>query len=242
MKTIVLALLTALMLTACSNLPQIRTDYDKAAAARMAACKAIFPHGKWQLEHSLEIFPPVGSKQTVLGIVRLDSAKRTFHCVLMTIEGLVLFEADFDGKIKIARALPPLDKPGMAEGIVRDISFLFLAPKKPCIAAGFSKDGDWVCRYRRADREYEDIVLKAGGLWQIRVYNQSERLIRTISPVCVQQIKAGALPRRVRLKAYGLGGYELSLTLIEAIPLKKPIPAGSNCRSLKSLNPTRGTY
>lgn len=220
MKTIALALFAALLLTACTNLPEIRTGHDNTAATRIAACKAIFPHGKWQLVHSLEIFPPVGSKQTVEGIVILDSNQRTFHCVLMTIEGLVIFEADFDGKIKIRRALPPLDKPGMAEGIVRDISLLFLAPEKPCIAAGLSKDGDWVCRYRRADREYEDIVLKPGGLWQIRAYNQSHRLIRTISPVCVQPIKAGVLPRRVRLKAYGLGGYELRLTLLEAIPLK----------------------
>jgi len=220
MKIVRLMLFMVLLLVACTHLPEIRTREDSTAAGRIAACGAIFPHGQWQLVHAIEIFPPAGSKQTVLGIVQLSSEQRTFHCVLMTIEGLVLFEADFDGAVTIQRALPPLDKPGMAEGIVQDISLLFFAPEQPCTAAGLSKDAAWICRYPYADQGQEDVVLQPDGLWEIRRYNQSHRLMRTIAPMAKEDLNAGGLPSRVVLKAHGLGGYELRMSLIEAVPLE----------------------
>ena len=219
MKIVRLMLVMVLLLGACAHLPEIHTMEDS-AAGRIAACGAIFPQGQWQLVHAIEIFPPVGSKQTVLGIVQLSS-ERTFHCVLMTIEGLVLFEADFDGAVTVQRALPPLDKPGMAEGMVQDISLLFLAPEQPCIAAGLSKEAAWICRYPSTDQGHEDIVLQPDGLWEIRRYNQNHRLMRTIAPMAKEDLHAGGLPSRVVLKAYGLGGYELRMSLIEAVPLEK---------------------
>jgi hypothetical protein len=221
MKIAHLMLFLALVPAACAHLPEIRGMEGGSTTERIAACGAIFPQGKWQLVHAIEILPPVGSKQTVVGIVQLSSEQRTFHCVLMTIEGLVLFEADFDGKVKIERALPPLDKPGMAEGIVQDISLIFFAPEKPCIAGGLSKDGEWTCRYPCADRGDEDVVLRPGGLWEIRRYSKNHRLIRTISPMTSEDLHAGGLPSHVVLKAYGLGGYELRMTLLEAVPLGK---------------------
>lgn len=219
MKTVRLLLLfVALTFVACSHLPEIRTPED--AAGRTTECRDLFPRGQWQLVHAIEIFPPVGSKQTVLGVVQLSSEQRAFHCVLMTIEGLVLFEADFAGETTVRRALPPLDKPGMAEGIVWDISLLFLAPAEPCIAAGFSREGAWVCRYPSVDRGHEDIILKPDGHWEIRHYNRS-RLVRTIAPMAGNDSHSGALPSRVTLTAHGLGGYELRMSLIEAAPLQR---------------------
>ncbi len=221
MKILCLMLLIALTPVGCAHLPEIHTVEDSAAAGRIAACCDVFPHGKWQFVHAIEIFPPVGSKQTVLGIVQLFSEQRTFHCVLMTIEGLVLFEADFDGAVKIQRALPPLDKPGMADGIVQAISLLFLAPERPCATAGLSKDAAWICRYPYAEQGLEDVVVQAGGLWEIRCYNQSRRLMSTIAPMAGEDLHAGELPSHVALKVYGLGGYELRMSLIEAVPLEK---------------------
>jgi len=212
----------ALTLGACAHLPEIHTVEDSTTAGRIAACGAIFPHGKWQFVHATEILPPVGSKQTVLGIVQLSSEQRTFHCVLMTIEGLVLFEADFDGAVTIQRALSPLDKPGMAEGIVQDISLLFLAPSRPCIAAGLSKDAAWICRYPNADQGQEDVVLQPDGVWEIRRYDQHHRLMRTIAPMANENLPVDGLPpSHVVLKAYGLVGYELRMSLIEAVPLEE---------------------
>ena len=139
MKIVRLMLFMVLMPVACGHLPEIRTVDDSTTAGRTAACADIFPRGQWQLVHAIEIFPPAGSKQTVLGIIQISSEQRTFRCVLMTIEGLVLFEADFDGAVTIQRAIPPLDKPGMAEGMLQDISLLFLHPNSPALPRAFRK-------------------------------------------------------------------------------------------------------
>ncbi len=222
MKIARLMLFMALMLVAaCAHLPEIREMEGGAATNRIEACGAIFPHGHWQLFQTIEIFPPVGSEQTLLGIVQISSEQRSFHCVLMTIEGVVIFEADFDGKVTVRRVLPSVDKPGIAEGIVQDVALLVLAPEQPCAIAGLSKDASWICRYPSADQGCEDVVLKPDGLWEIRRYNQRRRLMRSIAPMAKEDLHAGGPPSRVVLKAYGLVGYELRISLIEAVPLEK---------------------
>jgi hypothetical protein len=219
MKTVRFILLMVLMPAACGHLPEIRTVDDSTAASRTAGCADIFPRGQWQLVHVIEIFPPAGSKQTVLGIIQISSELRTFRCVLMSIEGLVLFEADFDGAVTIQRAIPPLDKPGMAEGIVRDISLLFLAPEQPCIAAGLSRNAAWICRYPSSDQGYQDIILYPDGRWEIRRYDQSRRLTRTVAPIAREDLNVDGWPSRVALKAHGFGGYRLRMRLTEAVSL-----------------------
>lgn len=219
MKTVRLILFMVLMPVACGHLPEIRTVDDSTAAGRIAGCADIFPRGQWQLLHVIEIFPPAGSKQTVLGIIQISSEQRTFRCVLMTIEGLVFFEADFDGAVTIQRAVPPLDKPGMAEGMLQDISLLFFAPEQPCVAAGLSKEAAWICRYPSTDQGYQDIILQPDGRWEIRRYSKSHRLTRTIAPIAKEDLNVDGLPSRVALKAHGPGGYRLRMRLMEAVSL-----------------------
>lgn len=214
-------LFVALMLAGCARLPEIRTAEGISSAGPVAPCVSIFPQGRWQFVHSLQIQPPVGSEQTVLGVIQLSSQHRTFHCVLMTIEGLVLFEADFDGAVKVRRALPPLDKPGMAEGIVQDISLIFLAPQQPLETAGYSKEAERICRYPSADLGVEDVALKRGGLWEIRLYNQFHRLTRIVSAMSRADPNTGCLPSMVVLNAPGALGYTLKMRLIEATPLEE---------------------
>lgn len=221
MKGVSLILVMALMPMACSHLPEIRAPEDGSAAWLTASCGAVFPQGQWQLVHAIEIFPPVGSKQTVLGIVRIASEQRTLHWVLMTIEGLVLFEADFDGAITVRRALPPMDRPGMAEGMLQDLSLLFLPPEKPCLAAGSSGDGARICRYPSGDQGRQDIILEPDGGWEVRLYSQGSHLTRTIGPVSGQNLHESGLPSQVTLTAHGLMGYELRMSLLEAVPLGK---------------------
>lgn len=214
-------LFLALMLAGCARLPEIRTEGDVPSASSVAPCASIFPQGRWQFVHSIQIQPPVGTEQTVLGVIQLSSQHRTFHCVLMTIEGLVLFEADFDGAVKVLRALPPLDKPGMAEGIVRDISLIFLAPEQPSGTVGFSKDAERICRYPGADLGVEDVALKPDGLWEIRFYNQFHRMTRIVSAMSKDDSSTCGLPSVVVLKAPGALGYKLKMSLIEATPLER---------------------
>lgn len=216
-------LLMAVLTAACAHLPEIRPAGTPEARRQAAECSAIFPRGEWQYTHAIELFPPAGTRQTVLGIIQLSSENRTFHCVMLTIEGLVLLEADYDGHTEIQRAIPPLDRPGVAEGMVRDILLIFFTPEQPCLAAGYSRDGDRICRYPDDDQGHEDIVLKTDGVWQIRHYDASHKLLRTVSPMTQADIRPDSPPSRVELVAHGLAGYRLRMRLVEAIPLDPQI-------------------
>jgi len=210
-------LLIALLAVACAHLPEIRQADPNSTRQRVTDCTAIFARGDWQFTHAIEIFPPAGSRQTMLGIIQISSHTRTFHCVMLTIEGLVLFEADYDGTITIQRAIAPLDKPGVAEGMVRDILLIFFAPEQPCLAAGYAEDGSWTCRYPDADRGHEDIRLHTDGTWQIRRYSPGHKLVRTVAPMAQTDIRPDGLSSRLELVAPGLAGYRLQMSLLEAI-------------------------
>jgi hypothetical protein len=219
MKLLRFILLILLLPVACAHLPEIRKAGDGSADRQASECTGIFPQGEWQFAHTIQIFPPGGSKQTLMGIVKMSSRKRTFHCVMMTIEGLVLFEASYDGAIAIQRAVPPLDKPGLAEGMVQDILLVFFPPEAPRMAAGLSANQDWVCRYPSVDQGFQDIVLRPDHTWQIRRYSRRQRLLRTIAPLAKEDVNPNRLATRVELKAHGLGGYRLIMSLMEATPL-----------------------
>lgn len=218
MRRLSCILLLALLPLACARLPEIR-EAEPAVAQRTAAdCVAIFPRGAWQFTHAIQFFPPDGSSQTLMGIVRLVSEAQRFHCVMMTIEGLVLFEAEYDGAIRIHRAIAPLDKPGVAEGMLEDIRLIFFAPGQPCSSAGLSQEQTRICRYPVADGGRQDILLTADGAWQIQRYNAQRRLVRSVAPLSPEDIQPDRLATRLELKAHGLAGYRLVMRLMEAIP------------------------
>jgi hypothetical protein len=213
-------LLLILLPLACARLPQIRPADPETARRTAAACAAIFPQGAWQFVHAVQFFPPDGSIQTLMGVVRLSSAAKRFHCVMMTIEGLVLFEATYDGAIAIQRAVAPLDKPGVAEGMVEDIRLIFFPPDPCCLAAGFTPEGQSICRYPRPDGGTEEIRPGSDGAWEIRRYAPDHRLLRRVAPIPGGDLQLAGLPARVELQAPGLAGYRLVLRLVEAMPME----------------------
>ncbi|MDA8138934.1 MAG: hypothetical protein M0036_09800 [Desulfobacteraceae bacterium] len=207
---------------ACANLPGLRPAEPSSAESRTAQCVSIFPAGRWQFTHAIEFFPPDGSKQTLMGVLQISSQQRTFHCVMLTIEGMVLFEADYDGTgaVTIQRAITPMDKPGMAEGMIQDILLIFFAPVQPYTAAGFTESGAWICRYPSIDHGTEDILLRPEGTWQINHYDARHNLLRTVNPMAGDHLKPNTPPSRIELIAHGLAGYRLRMSLVEAASLK----------------------
>ncbi|MBI5553052.1 MAG: hypothetical protein HY911_16185 [Desulfobacterales bacterium] len=221
MKRLCVILLLTILSPACARLPEIR-DVQPAAAQRTAAeCAAIFPKGVWQFAHAIQFFPPDGSSKTLVGIVRLSSEAKRFDCVMMTIEGLVLFEAEYDGRIKIKRAIAPLDKPGVAEGMVEDIRLIFFAPEPWGVETGFTPEGESICRYPLPDGGREEILPGGDGAWEIRRYAPNHRLLRSVAPLAGDKVPLAGIPARVELKAPGLAGYRLVMRLVEAIPIEQ---------------------
>lgn len=201
---------------ACARLPQIRPT-DK-AAADPAACERIFPRGGWQFLHSIEAAPPDGSRQTLLGVIRFSS-RNDVHCALLTLEGLVMLEAHYDGQVHIQRAVPPMDRPGVAEGMVRDLLMVFFPPESHVRQDGTLSSGDRICRYDLPQGAVRDIVFKDDGHWTIRNYDARRRLSRTIRSDPEAGFSSLGFPVRLVLQAHGLIGYQLTMTLLEATPL-----------------------
>ncbi len=213
-------LLLLLLPVACAQLPEIVPAPLPPNPIRPACdCDLIFPRGNWQFLHALEATVPGGKKQTILGLSQISSGDRSIHCVMMTIEGMVLFEADYDGAIEIKRAVPPFDKPGIAEGIIEDLRLIFFVPELPHRETGTRTRSERVCRYPLPGGGAEDIEIDSDDRWTIYKYNRRNRVIRTVQSKNERAESTRGMPSQITLEAHGLTGYRLHLSLIEATPV-----------------------
>lgn len=211
-------ILLLLLPMACAQLPEIKPARRSLPVAG-DLCDRVFPHGDWQFLHAIEATPPTGSKQTLLGLSQISSTRKAGNFVIMTLEGMVLFEAHVDGGIDIKRAVPPFDKPGMAQGVIDDLRLIFFTPDQPVSTTGIADNGSRVCRFSLPGQQTQDIEVRNEADWTIYRYNRSKRIDRSVEPVAARGRSACGLPNQIILDAPGPVGYRLSITLIEAEPL-----------------------
>lgn len=220
MKPILWLPLIALALFACHSLPAITPDAPDSTRID-AACREAFPRQAWQIQHTITTDFPGQRKGVMLGVVSLAPEENTVACALLSIEGLRLFEAHDDGTLTIRRALPPFDRPALAEGMMRDIRLLFFRPDGTPLANGRLPSGDPGCRYTLADG-YQDIIQKPSGDIRIQRYDQQYRLTHRVDITrCQPDSAAGkeAIPCQIHLEAFQPTHYLLDLDLIDARPV-----------------------
>ena len=99
MKQILLLVSAAMLLSSCGALPEIVPVSPSEASAIRQQCLMLFPQGKWQFVHSIEASMPGGRQTIMIGVTRISSVDKTIHCVMMTIEGLVLFDGRVIGAV-----------------------------------------------------------------------------------------------------------------------------------------------
>jgi len=211
--------LIVLVLVSCHSLPAI-TPNGKIPADIEAACAAIFPRQAWRMVHTIQTDFPGGRKGVMLGVVSLAPDENSVACALLSIEGLRLFEAHDDGTLTIRRALPPFDRPALANGMMQDIRLIFFRPEAPSLKSGMMPSGEPGCRYTLADG-IQDIVRKPSGEIVIHRYDGNNRLIRRVTIThCHPAGAAGneAVPCRILLEAFHPVHYQLELDLVEARP------------------------
>ena len=207
-----IALVFVLLLVGCTHMPPIQpveTDRQYRVEAR---CRSIYPVGRWQLVHTLNVRLHRGYQATLTGVIILSTADSRVHCVLMTLEGFVLFEAVDNGEVAVKRAFGPFDNPEFANGVMRDIRFVFLAPEGRMQRAGKFADGAEGCRYRTDDNRFIDVIGAADGSWQIRQYDP-------LKTVMADAADPRGFSPKLTLKTGGKASYTLVMTLIEAISL-----------------------
>jgi hypothetical protein len=222
MKAFFLLLFTGCIAIACSALPELHPVDNTKGTQLSCKCDSLFPNGKWQFLHSIEITMPGGQKGLVMGVIVISSGNKAVQCAIMTIEGIVVFDARYDRRLVIQRAIAPFDSEGFAEGLIRDIQLIFFRPEGLLIETGNDKDGSSICRYRKPDGRIVDLVIHGDRSWQIRQYSRQLRLKRTVTAFFSKNNPAGgqaAIPDRLELTAYGVGGYNLMMDLVEAVSL-----------------------
>ncbi len=103
-----------LLLLACTHLPPI-TPIAAAPPSGLGqeSCR-IFPDGKWQFLHSIRAEMQGGVNFGMMGLTVISSRLRTTRSVIMTLEGFVVFDGEYDQHLIVHRALPPFDSPHFA--------------------------------------------------------------------------------------------------------------------------------
>ncbi len=223
MKHILLLLSALGFILSCSSLPQVYPAGDPADPLPDRACRGPFPDGDWQLLHSIEATLPGGKKGFLMGLTIISSSNRTARCVIMTLEGFVVFDALHDKQITLKRAIAPFDSEAFANGLIEDINLIFFEPPGSIIASGFLKSGAAVCRYQKPDGRMVDIINRGEHDWEIRQYHLDYRLARSVRMSAKEPdlTDRKGISDKIELNAHGSPGYQLVMDLVEAIPLVK---------------------
>jgi hypothetical protein len=224
MKPFLLLLGVMGLILSCSSLPQV---YPKGASADLQpdrTCRGPFPDGDWQLLHSIEATFPGGNKGFLMGLTVISSSNKTARCVIMTIEGFVVFDALYDKKISVQRAIAPFDSETFANGLIEDINLIFFKPSGPVKTSGILKSGAAVCRYQKPAGQTLDIINQGEHNWEIRQYLPDYRLVRTVRTMPAKDpdlVDRKGIADKIELTAHGSPGYSLIMDLVEAVPLAK---------------------
>ena len=217
-KTAALFLIGLSVLASCaSSMPSIKPlDIQDAEAAR-PVCERVFPSGNWNLVHSIEATLAGGKKAFLTGVTRISGPRPTVRSIMMTLEGLVVFDAVFDGDVIVNRAVSPFDSAEFARRLMDDVRLLFVFPDAETMEFGETDAGETVCRCRQKDAMATDVIVGDNGDWNIRKYLHGE-LYRTIQATGAGAEKKGypGISRDMELLASGTANYRLSLKLIDA--------------------------
>jgi hypothetical protein len=214
-RTVAAALLLVLVVS-CTGLPPITPGSDTGTPGGIEAGR-VFPQGDWQFLHAIQAEMAAGRGMRLLGLTVMSSGNRFNRSVLMTLEGLVLFDGEYDGRLVVHRALPPFDSPHFADGLMQDIRLIFFEPEGPVISRGRLRTGEPIERHRLPDGCTVDVEIQSDGGWGIRRYSASETPTRTVRAQRGAEDLFG-IPATIELTAGGGQDYRLVMKLLEAVP------------------------
>lgn len=200
------------LIISCARLPVIETVDPAVMPYTKERCRGPFLDTPYRFIHSIEVSFPGGRTGTVIGVTLVDPAEKTTHSVIMTIEGIVLFDARYEKELRVNRAVPPFNAEQFAGYMMNDVRLMFLAPEGKSADAGVRADGATICRYHGNEGVTVDVVVHKDGSWDIETYNDHYELMRKIKAFDIQN----GVPGRVELRGFGLREYTLRLTLISA--------------------------
>ncbi|HOX43782.1 MAG TPA: hypothetical protein PK668_09290 [Myxococcota bacterium] len=224
-----LALAPGLLAPACAHLPELyELPEAPTAAGLQQRCHEVGPAAAFRAVHAIEARLPLGQASAMLGVSAADPLRGRLRAALVSAEGLTLFEGlrGDGGRIRVLRAVPPLDGPDFGPMLLDDVALLLLAPRGPTLRMGRMRSGEGVCRAPVRSAVWPGGVLDVlpeatdGGA-ALRLYDGDESLRREVH---LSGRTPAGLYQRMRLEAFGPGGYSLELTLLESEPMDPDDP------------------
>jgi hypothetical protein len=214
MKALWLIGVSLILLPACGgHLPNLRPAGLVHRADLQKACDDIFPQTAYRVVHTMEITLPMDNKTSLIGISQGDPQKNTMRSILISAEGLVLFDAEINGsdQLTIHRSLPPLEERDFAVGLFSDVRLMFGRPEVLAQTVGWLDNGLPICRYVQGD-EVRDVVLLPGpgGAWSQQRY-QAEMLEKEVSAT---PPFSNVFAQEMQLSKPGITGYQIRFELI----------------------------
>lgn len=222
MKSILLPVLSALILVSCQTLPAI-TPSTLPAESESAVCFEPFLKKSYRFIHSIEFGLTGNAQGQVIGVTVVDPVNRFVSCVIMTVEGLVLFDAEARPALKINRAVSPFDSGDFAAGMIDDIRLIFFAPQGNLETKGVLTTGEDICRWRETAGDWIDVVTRRREEVDITRYSVCGNWKRR-----VRLQHAGNIYRTIELTARETFNYSLKMVLIEAEPLGGELTGARN--------------
>jgi hypothetical protein len=215
MKKLLFLILTVFLFS-CQTLPVINSPVSS-AGNKSFTCPSPFLKQKYRLVHAIETHMTGDMRSAIIGVTLADPADRSVSCAIMTTEGMILFEAEsgMEG-IKVNRALPPFDSTAFAKNMIEDIKLIFFTPEGQIIEKGNLPDGETVCRYKKENGDWIDVITDKSKGTEIKRYSSSGMLKRHVR----FNKTAGNIYQRIELQANEQFNYSLLMTLIEAQPVR----------------------
>jgi hypothetical protein len=210
-------LASMLFLGGCAALPPLKPLDPFLEPAALEACRRPFLVEKVRLVHEMRIVMPGEREGQAIGVLLADPGTKSFQSVLMTIEGLVLFDIEYGAGLTVHRAVPPFDTPAFARRMAEDISLPFFSPGEKPAAFGWDKEGAAVCRFARTGGEFVDVRTAPEGDLEIRLYGTGQELRKK---VIIPHPVSHGLAEELEIRGVAWPSYSLYLRLIEAEAVK----------------------
>lgn len=216
MKTLIILVLIV-SVTSCKSLPAVNPQVKSVGINRDTEFNP-FLKSKFRLIHSIKASMPGENNMSLIGITAADPGQKSLQAVLMTVEGLVIFDAcNTGGAVKINRGLSPLDSMDFAVALMKDISLIYYLPDYSESVSGSLDCGFSVNRFFCRDGMIIDMITQNGQSGKINQYDRSYNLVRTAE---ISRVNRDGIPVSVTLTAHGVFGYTLNLDLLEYEKMK----------------------
>jgi hypothetical protein len=202
------------LLLACGSLPVIHSSTPGSTEEAVRRCRHPFLEVPYRFVHAIEARVAGRPPGTVLGITVIDPPAQTVHCVMLTLEGFVLFEARYDNGVQVMRAVPPFDSIHFGRNMMEDVRLTFLVPEGRLAAADLDEGGSAVCRYDGRSGKTTDVVVHADNTWEIKTYDEHHQPLRSV----VASLLKDGVPELLDLTGSSMVNYTLHLRLLSAEP------------------------